>query len=160
VKNVALIKSSAKIKIRVFFEIMGWPKEHLNDALSKTLDTMENKLKWKILKKTFEEPSQIGKKMFTSHVEFEAEAPNLGELFTFVLAFGPSVVEILDPPEMYLNAGEVQDILSDICSKVLQMDKDIKVLAAENKQYMALIEKLKERGILKEMTPNDKKSPK
>jgi hypothetical protein len=51
----------------------------------------------------------------------------------FSLLQGPSVVEIIEPAEIYLKASELQDILSDVISKAQMMDKEIKLLAAKNK---------------------------
>jgi len=71
--------------------------------------------------------------MFTSHVEFEAEVPNFNDLMAFCLNFGPSVVEILEPSYIHLTAGEMQDMLSDLISKIQIMDKEIKVLSAQKR---------------------------
>lgn len=130
-----------KIKARIFFEVMGWPAE----ALTNHLKTVVEKLKktWKISNENYAEPVPVDEKepkILTTHVEFEAIIPSFHDLVVFSLLYGPSVVEIIEPPEIYLTAGEIQDILADIISKVQAMDRDIKLLASQNK---ILNEKLK-----------------
>ena len=125
----------------MFFELMGWPKEALNEHLKKIVDRLRKNVK--VFEEHYAEPEKIGEKMFTSHVEFEAEIKNLRDLFVITLSFGPSVVEIIDPPEVIITADELQDILADVSAKVSAMDKDIKVLAARLKQANDVLKKLK-----------------
>jgi hypothetical protein len=94
--------------------------------------------------------------MYTSHVEFEGQAPSFHKLLLFALMHGPSVLEILDPPELYITAGELQDILADVIAKVQNMDKDIKLLAAENKKFKDVFAVLEQKGIMKKMPSDDK----
>jgi len=128
-----MAKEDKKLKVRIFMEVLGWPEE----ALTTHLKTILTKLKkhWKILNEHYETPVKIEKvdKMFTSHVEFEAEVPNFNDLMAFCLNFGPSVVEILEPSYIHLTAGEMQDMLSDLISKIQIMDKEIKVLSAQKR---------------------------
>jgi len=128
-----MAKEDKKLKVRIFMEVLGWPEE----ALTTHLKTILTKLKkhWKILNEHYETPVKLEnmEKMFTSHVEFEAEVPNFNDLVAFCLSFGPSVVEILEPSYIHLTAGDMQDMLSDMISKIQIMDKEIKVLAAQKK---------------------------
>ena len=137
------VKEKQKIKVRMFFELMGWPKEALNKQLKKTVDHLRKT--WKILKEDYAEPEKVGEKIFTTHVEFEAEVPNVHELFSVTLAFGPSIVEVIEPEEIILTANETQDILADISAKVTVMDKDIKILAAQVKKAKDVFQKLKKK---------------
>ena len=131
---MGLTRHTSKLKARIFFEVMGWPAE----ALTKHLKDVLNKLRkqWKISDEKYETPIPIDEKnpkMLTAHVEFEAEIPNIADLIMFSILYGPSVVEILEPSEIYLKSSELQDILADVISKIQLMDKDIKLLAAQNK---------------------------
>ncbi len=135
------VKKKQKIRVRMFFELMGWPKE----ALNKSLKDIVNKLRQTInvTDEKYAEPEKISEKMYTSHVEFEAEIKNVRDVFMITISFGPSVVEILDPAEIIITAGEFQDILADISAKVNTMDKDIKILAARLKQATDVLKRLK-----------------
>ena len=135
---------------------MGWPKENLTEHLKNVLNLLKTNLKWKVINEKHAEPEQLGVKMYVTHVEFEAQAPNIHEVVIFCIQHGPSVVEILDPPELYMTAGEIQDILADIVSKVHIMDKDIKLLSAENKNMTDVFTALEQRGIVKKSASDDK----
>lgn len=129
-----------KLKVRLFFELMGWPEEALNTHLKKIVDHL--KTIWKVTKEEYAKPEKVSEKIFTSHVEMEAEVPKITDLFMVVLNFGPSVVEVLEPVEFVLTAGELQDMMADASAKVNTMDQDVKVLAAQLKQATSIIEKL------------------
>ncbi len=135
------VKDKEKIQVRMFFELMGWPKEALNESLKKIVAHLGKRIK--IKNEEYAEPEKIGEKMYTSHVEFEAEIKNIRDLFAITLSFGPSVVEILDPPEILLTAADLQEILADVSAKVTNMDKDIKVLGARLRQATNILNKLK-----------------
>jgi hypothetical protein len=141
-------------------EVMGWPKDKLNEHLKNVLKLLKEKLKWKMKGEEYAEPEQLGEKMYITHVEFEGEAPSIHEVITFSMLYGPSVVEILDPPELYITAGEMQDILADVISKVHLMDKEIKMLAAQNKKMTDVFTTLEQRGIIKKSASDDKKDEK
>jgi hypothetical protein len=159
-----LLKDSRRIKVRVFMEVMGWPKEGLTKHLKEVIQILQDKTEWKVTKEQYAEPEKIGEKMYTTHVEFEGEPPNLPTLFMFSLMFGPSTIEILEPDELYITASELQEILSDVISKVQGMDKDIKVLSStikqmevREKQTLAIFEELEKKGILHKKPIEDKK---
>jgi hypothetical protein len=127
------MSKDGKIKVRIFFEVMGWPA----DALTQHLKTVVEKLRktWVVRSEHYEEPVPLENhpKMLTAHAEFEADVPSFNDLVMFCMLYGPSVVEILEPAEFYLKAGQVQDILADLISRMQLMDKEIKFLAADNK---------------------------
>lgn len=150
---MALVKDTQKIKIRVFMEVLGWPPENLNNHLKNVLTALKDKLNWKITREDFAEPEKAGERMFSTHVEFEAELNDLQQLFLFAVTNGPSVIEILEPSELYITAGELQDLLADLVSKAQTMDKEIKILAAQNKKMADILEGLEKRGIVKKEPP-------
>jgi hypothetical protein len=162
---MAILRNDPKIKIRVFLEVMGWPADGLTDHLQKVMTLLKDKSKWKITKETFAEPELIGEKTYTNHVEFEGEVPDLPSLFIFAMMYGPSVVEIINPPDLYITAADLQDILSDVISKIQSMDKDIKMIAAKNKdlneqnaKMSQFLKVLEEKKIIGKQPAGDKKA--
>jgi hypothetical protein len=177
-----------KMKVRIFFEVMGWPAEgltkHLKDVVSRLKKT------WKISKEEYAEPipvdspdeeqkqapaearikkvdreyiqnieEQMGSNadnkqkahtLLTAHAEFEAVVPSFGDLALFSMLYGPSVVEIIEPSEVYLTAGEIQDFLADMISKIQLMDRDVKLLSAQNKIFKDKLIELMPKHVHKE----------
>jgi hypothetical protein len=157
---MAFLRDNRKIKIRVFMEVMGWPADKLTEHLKTVLKILKEKSMWKVFSEVYAEPEKANEKLYNTHVEFEAEAPDLTSLFLFSMTYGPSVIEIIEPSEVYMTAGEMQDILSDVISKVQSMDKDIKMLALQNKQMTNILHELEKKGIIKKQAPNEETSHK
>jgi len=128
------------IHIRCIFEVMGWPKEKLNEALQNLIKNFR-KSGWEVWNETYGEPELIGKeKLYSSFVEFEAKIPSMRELIVFVLTYAPSYVEVLGPSELVIKANELQDILADVSARVNELDKQVKLFQAQTK---ILAQKLK-----------------
>lgn len=129
------------MKVRIVFEVMGWPADALNPSLKQTIDLLRDN-KWKILKEEYGTPEKLGEKMFSSFVEFETEVPTMQDFFAFAINFAPSVIEILEPFEFEIKAGELQDIIADLCAKIQSIDKEVKFLSAENKIMRARLQSI------------------
>ena len=136
-----ILKEKQKIKVRMFFELMGWPSEALHPALKKIVDRLRQT--WEIHSEDYSDPEKVGEKMHSSYVEIEATVSDIKELILVTLSFGPSVVEVLEPSEIILNANDLQDSLADMSGKVHELDKQVKVLAAQLKKANTVFEKLK-----------------
>lgn len=121
------------MKVRVIFELMGWPPEELVNALKRLMEALR-KSSWKIVSEEYSNPEKIegSNRMYSAFVEFIAEIQDLRQLFTFVMTYAPTVIEVLDPPEMVITANQIQDILADLTAKLQELDKQVKVLSAEN----------------------------
>ncbi len=132
------------IKVRIIFQVMGWPPEVLNQTLKKVVDQIRNS--WKIISEDYSEPEKIkeAKNMYSSFVEFVAEAPDFAQLFSFVLNYAPSVIEVLEPREIVVSMDQLQDSLADLTAKLQDLDKRIKLLSAENVQLKSKLPKVEE----------------
>ena len=119
------------IKIRVIFQLMGWPQ----DALINTLKNLVNVLKksWDIEKEEYSEPEKVeDSKMYSAFVEFVANVDDVYSLFSFVITYAPSVIEVLEPSEVVIPVNKLQDILADLTGKLQDLDKEVKFLSAQN----------------------------
>ena len=121
------------MKIRVIFELMGWPPEEVVKALKRLVEILKQN-KWKIHSEEYSEPEKIegAQKMYAAFVEFIAEVNDLRSLFSFVMTYAPTVVEVLEPSEVIITADEAQDIIADLTAKLQELDKQVKLLSAEN----------------------------
>ena len=119
------------IKVRIIFHVLGWPPDALNNILKKLVDGVRKS--WKIISEDYSEPEKLKdtEKMYSSFVEFVAEVPNFTSLFTFVLNYAPSVVEILEPKEIVISMDELQDAFADMSAKLQDLDKQIKFFSAK-----------------------------
>ena len=101
-----------KIVARVIIEMLGAPKEYIELTLKNYIEKLK-KDGIKIIKETVE-PAQKQNELFSTFVELDIEFEKMEELFGFCFDSMPSSVEILEPEELQITAGELSDHLNDL----------------------------------------------
>ncbi len=109
-----------KIKVWVAIEALAVRKDVVESALKKHIDNLKREKNIQILKETFQEtlkvdtPPQGAPEAYSQVVELEFIIDNLRNLVNFVIIYGPSALEILEPNKLTVDAGEAQDMLNSI----------------------------------------------
>jgi len=109
------------IRCWVMIEVMAVGKEVTKEALKKHLDKIKREKGIKIYKKNLEKAEKIGKKIekkdiYTQIVEMEFVIENLRKLSDFVMVYGPSALEILEPEKIQIDMNEAQEMLNRIAT--------------------------------------------
>ena len=120
-----------KIVARVIIEMLGAPKEYIELTLKNYIEKLK-KDGIKIIKETVE-PAQKQNELFSTFVELDIEIEKMEELFGFCFDSMPSSVEILEPEELQITAGELSDHLNDLQAKLHEVDMVVKTTRAQNK---------------------------
>ena len=120
------------IKARMIVEVMGWPKEAVNNALEKVVDMMKEREQITIIKKELGNMKKLGEKTWSNFIEIEAEYKELKDLVGAIIDFGPISVEIISPDKVTLNLVDVQDIVTDFVFKMQQINNTLRKLLSEN----------------------------
>jgi hypothetical protein len=147
------LKENGKIRVRMFFEFAGRDKEGLNGNLKKMIDNLREKLD--IYKEEYAEPEKMDEKTYATHVEIEGELPSVKEVFIVTLLFEPSIIEVIEPSEFVIPAGEMQDILADVNLKMNQMEQNMRVIAARLKHSTNLLKTCEKKLEIKKEAEND-----
>jgi len=120
------------IKARMIVEVMGWPKEAVNNALEKVVDMMKEREQITIIKKELGNMKKLGEKTWSNFIEIEAEYKELKDLVGAIIDFGPISVEIISPDKVTLNLADIQDIVTDFVFKMQQINNTLRKLLSEN----------------------------
>jgi hypothetical protein len=122
-----------KIISRVIIEIIGAPKEHVDDTLSKVEDQVKQEIDRKVIKsKIFQAEKMKDKPFFSGFIESEIDFKNFDKLMGFCFDFMPSSVEILEPHLFNVPVNDLNNMLNDLIAKLHQYDMVVKNLRAEN----------------------------
>jgi len=116
---------------RVIIEMLGAPKEYIETTLKNYIEKLK-KDGIKIIKETVE-PAQKQNELFSTFVELDVEFEKMEELFGFCFDSMPSSVEILEPEELKITAGDLSDHLNDLQAKLHEVDMVVKTTRAQNK---------------------------
>ena len=119
------------IEARLMIEVLGKPKEILLKTLEKVVLTINER--YKVLYKEVMKPKKIkNSEMFSTVLEVEVRFNNFEDLFSCILDFGPTFIEILEPDEITIKSIEIQNTLSDLVGKLHDMSRIIERLTVEN----------------------------
>ncbi len=124
-----------KIVCKAIIEMLGSPKEHIEDTMKKYVDKIEEdykkiKLTDKYISEAEEDENQ---KLYSLFSEIEMEVEDLGELSWFCLDYMPSSIEIYEPESLQYNSIQFSHFLNDLLAKLHKIGKDLKRLNIENK---------------------------
>jgi hypothetical protein len=120
------------IIFRSILEIVGKPKEHIEQTMDMYIDKIKKDRNLKIISIDKPEAESHEKDLFSVIAELEIKAKTAGDLMLFCYEYMPGSVEILEPGELIYKAHEFTGFINDIQSKLHKVDMLVKNLSAEN----------------------------
>lgn len=114
-----------KIKIRTIVELMGTPKEHVEETMEKVIDLIQKKDYVTLIKKDIAEIKQV-ETIWSTFGEFEILVPDIDKLTDFCFEFMPSSIEILEPDILKIDAKKLEGSFNDILAKFHKYDMALK----------------------------------
>jgi translation elongation factor EF-G len=131
------------ITARIILEIVGAPKEHIEDALEQTIKKFENEDKIKILKSKTFESKKLDNGFWSAFAEIEFKADNIQEVLDVCFDYTPSSLEILEPAGLEVDTAYLASLFNDLLAKIHQFVAIIKNLEAERYLLKQELDKLK-----------------
>ncbi len=119
------------IRCKTIIEVLGKPKEHVEESIKAYVGKIEQDPDLIILKKEFAETRQQDK-FWSTFVELEMVAKGIPKLVGFCFDYMPSSIEIIKPDELIFNNKHIADLLNDLQARLHNMDMIIKQLKNEN----------------------------
>jgi hypothetical protein len=120
------------ITARAIIELIGTPKKYLEDTTRKIVESLGSRKELTVLKKEFFEPVDKGK-FFSTFCELEISFNDLSALMNFCMDYLPSSIEVLEPPNLNLNAISLTNFFNDLLAKLHTLDMGYKELTAQKK---------------------------
>lgn len=121
------------IQTRVIIEMLGAPKEHIQETLRLYIEKIKNEEKKIAVKKIeYAEPKEVDK-LFSVFAELDLDFADLSTMVYFCFDYMPSSVEVFAPDEVVYNTSDLTDFLNDLQARLHKFDMLIKNLSAENK---------------------------
>lgn len=123
---------------RLIIEVLGKPKEHVEESLKTYLDAIkkeagENFFKSEVMEaQKTGEAVQDGVEYYTSFAELEVLFKDIQSLAGFCFDYMPSSVEIIKPDSLVLRNVDISNIMNDLQAKTHVVDGIVKSLKSEN----------------------------
>ncbi len=133
-----------KIRILTIFEIIGRPKEHLNEVLEDLIKRINEEKGITVIEKKLNEPKEIeGKNLYSNFAEVEIELDEV--LFLLVLCFKymPAHLEVISPDRVELKKEDLRDLVNELVRRLHGYDEVARVLQFQNNELKQELDKLK-----------------
>ena len=120
------------IQCRIIIEILGNPKEHVENTIKIVLKKLEEEKDVDLTSYDLHPAKEQDDKMFSSYAETEVLFKNFETLTRITFDYMPSSVEILKPSEFKIPSLEISNFVSDTLSLLHQIDFKLKDTNAKN----------------------------
>lgn len=139
-----------KIKVVMVFEIMGTPKEYINDALAEILGKLGEEKDVKITSKKIHEPKEVeNSDLFTSFAEVEAEMIDLQKMMLVMFGYMPAHVEVLSPGEIKIKNFDFNIVCNELVTKLHSYDAIAKTALFNNNMLQKRLQEAIQEGKIK-----------
>jgi hypothetical protein len=127
------------ILCKVIIEVVGKPKEHIENSLRMVIDRLKHEEKNIKLKqgdlfkaKEVEITTEQKGQFWSTFAELDIYVKNVQVLSAFCFEYMPSSIEILEPQDLKFGLKAFSDVLTDLMTKLHNVGMAIKTLKAEN----------------------------
>ncbi|RME55208.1 hypothetical protein D6777_01270 [Candidatus Woesearchaeota archaeon] len=131
------------ITVRIILEIIGAPKEHIEDALEQTIKKFENEEKIEVVDVKRFESKQLENKFWSIFAEIEFKSDDIKKVLDVCFDYTPSSIEIIEPAGIELDTGYLSSLFNDLLAQIHQFVAIIKNLDAERQLLRKEVEELK-----------------
>jgi len=121
----------AHIRCRVIIEVLGKPKEHVEDALKQYIEHIKEDSELVILDEDYSEPKEQ-ENLWSKFVELDLVIKGTKKLISFCFEYMPSSVEVVKPEHLIMSNPELSNFVNDLQARLHGVDMTVKELKAEN----------------------------
>lgn len=122
-----------KIIFRTLIEVLGKPKEHVEEALKGYVQKLKEDDRYKVLSEEFAALEKNEKEeLWATFAELEIKTESIDHIIDFCFDYMPSLIEILEPSELTLADTQIATFLNDLQAKLHQVDMVAKQVKMEN----------------------------
>jgi len=118
-----------KIIIKAVVEILGTPKEHVEDTIRHVVEKIKEQ--FKVINDVVYDAVEV-KGLWSSFVDVEIEVKNFDDIIGICFDYMPSSIEIIKPEEFSITNNQIMDFLNDLIARLHKYDMVVKNLRAEN----------------------------
>lgn len=121
----------AHIRCRTIIEVLGKPKEYVEDALKEYIEHIKQDSELVVLNEDYSEIKEQGK-LWSKFVELDIVIKGTSKLISFCFEYMPSSIEVIKPEHLIMTNAELSNFLNDLQARLHNVDMIVKKLKAEN----------------------------
>lgn len=120
-----------EIKAKIIIELLGSPKEYIEETMKKVLSELKTRKGINILHEETSEAEKL-EKFYSIFCDIELKCDDISNLLGICFDFMPSSVEIISPENLTFESKKIEDLLNDLLARLHQESMIIRNLHAEN----------------------------
>ena len=136
-----------KIVTRMIVEIMGAPKNHVEDTMKMVVEKFKAEPGLKVVKEKTADCRETENKLWATFSEIEFEADNIQKIAGICFDYMPSSIEILEPAGLDMDMAMLADMFNEVLAKLHGYAMHAKKLEAENKLLNARMDKMRNENL-------------
>ena len=121
----------AHIRCRTIIEVLGKPKEHVENSIKDYIEHIKQDSELVILNEEYSELKEQGK-LWSQFVELDLVVKGTQKLISFCFEYMPSSIEVIKPENLDMTNREISSFLNDLQARLHNVDMIVKQLKAEN----------------------------
>jgi len=148
-KEIKELVEKGWLRLRVIFEVIGNPKEHVIESIKLYMDNIKKEERLKMLNEDFAEPEELEEgKLWSTHCEAEILAEDLEVVTWLCVSFTPASVEIIEPEEFLVQNKDLGVWLNELLIRLHEIGISYKNVLSENELLKKNINALIRNSIL------------
>lgn len=121
------------LTFRAVLEVLGKPQEHVEESIKQYVQQLKADKRFKVLHEQIAEvKKQEDQDLWAIFAELEVKTDALQNLTIFCLDYMPSLIEIIEPPQLTITDIQLSEFLNDLQAKLHQIDLLAKHVKIEN----------------------------
>lgn len=121
----------AHIRCRAIIEVLGKPKEHVENAIKEYIKHIKEDAELVVLSEDYSEIREQDN-LWSKFVELDVVIKGASKLIGFCFEYMPSSVEVIKPESLAFSCSELSNFLNDLQARLHNVDMAVKQLKAEN----------------------------
>ena len=120
------------IHTRIILEVLGKPKEHIEESIKKFVDSIKQNPNFEVIKDHVAESKEVDDGMWSTFAELEMLFKDVSILIGFCFDYMPSSVEIIAPETISFKRNALSNTINDLQAKLHDVDMKVKQLNNQN----------------------------
>ena len=149
-----LIAEHMHIRCKVIIEVLGKPKDHVEDSIRDYVEKIKNDPELIVMNADFSEAAEKNR-LWAVFVELDMVIKGILKLIGFCFDYMPSSIEITKPEEFAIKKSTVENFINDLQARLHNVDMIVKKQKNENTFLKKNLSKAASNLILLSLTSGD-----
>ena len=101
----------------LILEVVGKPKEYVDQTIDKILTKLKGEAKVTIVKTNKQETKELEGKIFSGFIEVEVVTETFQKFLDVCYEYGPTSIEIMEPQKYEMDTKSISGVLNDVVTR-------------------------------------------